>query len=106
MALTLSRRTSALKRLGKLGGAGRDRATRGRRCAGTTNDLRPRDRYSARNEAEWDRLIGALDAFEAIQTTSAHIRRALQVQRLLATQSQRGRKIQTCSWPQPQKNMT
>lgn len=31
--------------------------------------------------------------FDAIQTTSAHIRRALQVQRLLARQSQRGRKI-------------
>jgi predicted nucleic acid-binding protein len=49
--------------------------------------------YSARNAAEWDRLLGALDAFEPIDTTAAHVRRALQVQRLLAQRSQRGRKI-------------
>lgn len=46
--------------------------------------------YSARNGTEWDRLIQALDAFEPIETTSAHIRRAL---RLLAQRSQRGSKI-------------
>jgi predicted nucleic acid-binding protein len=49
--------------------------------------------YSARNADEWDRLIGALDAFELVETTAAHLRRALQVQRLLAERSQRGRKI-------------
>jgi predicted nucleic acid-binding protein len=49
--------------------------------------------YSARNEAEWDKLIGALDAFERVETTAAHINRALQVQQLLAQNSQRGRKI-------------
>lgn len=49
--------------------------------------------YSARNAHEWDRLIEALGAFEAIPTSSAHVRRALEVQRLLAQQSQRGRKI-------------
>ena len=49
--------------------------------------------YSARNAHEWDRLIEALSAFEAIPTSSAHVRRALEVQRLLAQQSQRGRKI-------------
>jgi predicted nucleic acid-binding protein len=49
--------------------------------------------YSARNAAEWDRLVGALDAFSWIETSSAHVRRSLQVQRLLATRSQRGRKI-------------
>ncbi|MEP9395139.1 PIN domain nuclease [Gordonia sp. VNK1] len=49
--------------------------------------------YSARNAAEWDLLVGALDAFEALETTAAHVNRALQVQRLLATRSQRGRKI-------------
>lgn len=49
--------------------------------------------YSARNAEEWDQLIEALDAFEAVQTTVAHVRRALQVQRLLAQRSQRGRKI-------------
>jgi predicted nucleic acid-binding protein len=49
--------------------------------------------YSARNAKEWDRLISALDAFELVETTAAHCRRALQVQRLLAARSQRGRKI-------------
>jgi predicted nucleic acid-binding protein len=49
--------------------------------------------YSARNAEEWDQLVGALDAFDARDTTAAHLRRALQVQRLLAQGSQRGRKI-------------
>jgi predicted nucleic acid-binding protein len=49
--------------------------------------------YSARNGEEWDRLIAALDALELVETTSAHVHRALQVQRLLAERSQRGRKI-------------
>ena len=49
--------------------------------------------YSARNAHEWDRLVGSLDAFELVETTADHVRRALQVQRLLAAQSQRGRKI-------------
>ena len=49
--------------------------------------------YSARNAAEWDDLVVALDSFEAVATSPTHIRRALQVQRLLAERSQRGRKI-------------
>ena len=49
--------------------------------------------YSARTAEEWDRLTSALDAFEAVDTTAAHVQRALQVQRLLAQRSQRGRKI-------------
>ncbi|HLJ08248.1 MAG TPA: PIN domain nuclease [Acidimicrobiia bacterium] len=49
--------------------------------------------YSARNAEEWDQLLGALDAFGPVETTAAHMRRALQVQRLLAQRSQRGRKI-------------
>ncbi|HTZ26477.1 MAG TPA: PIN domain nuclease [Streptosporangiaceae bacterium] len=49
--------------------------------------------YSARNAAEWDRLVTALDAFTAVETTAAHVARALEVQRLLAARSQRGRKI-------------
>ncbi len=49
--------------------------------------------YSARTAAEWDRLVGALDAFHPVETSAAHVRRALQVQRLLAQGSQRGRKI-------------
>lgn len=49
--------------------------------------------YSARNAEEWEQLVGALDAFDSIDTTAAHVHRALQVQRLLARRSQRGRKI-------------
>jgi predicted nucleic acid-binding protein len=49
--------------------------------------------FSARNDDEWDRLIAALDAFVFVETTAAHVRRALQVQRLLAAGQQRGRKI-------------
>ena len=49
--------------------------------------------YSARNAKEWDQLVGALDAFVEVDTSAAHLRRALQVQRLLAERSQRGRKI-------------
>lgn len=49
--------------------------------------------YSGRDDARWDRLVGALDAFEAVETTASHLRRALQVQRMLAARSQRGRKI-------------
>lgn len=35
----------------------------------------------------------ALDAFTAVETTTAHVARALEAQRLLAARSQRGRKI-------------
>jgi predicted nucleic acid-binding protein len=49
--------------------------------------------YAARNADEWDRLIGALDAFGAVETSAAHVARALQVQRLLAARSQRARKL-------------
>jgi predicted nucleic acid-binding protein len=49
--------------------------------------------YSARTAAEWDQLADALDAFELVETTADHVRRARQVQRLLASKHQRGRKI-------------
>jgi predicted nucleic acid-binding protein len=49
--------------------------------------------YSARNGREWDHLIGALDILTLIETTVDHVNRAKQVQRLLASKSQRGRKI-------------
>lgn len=44
----------------------------------------------ARNEKEWDLFITALDVFDSVDTTAAHVRRALQVQRLLAQRGQRG----------------
>ena len=49
--------------------------------------------YAARNADEWDRLVGALEAFDSVETTAAHVARALQVQRPLAVRSQRGRKL-------------
>lgn len=49
--------------------------------------------YSARSSDEWDSYLAALDAFDLVDTTAAHVQRALQVQRLLAARSQRGRKI-------------
>ena len=49
--------------------------------------------YSARNGREWDQLVGALDVFVAVDTTAAHVHRALQVQRLLAERSRRSGKI-------------
>jgi hypothetical protein len=49
--------------------------------------------YSARTAAEWDELVGALDVLLLVETTGAHLQRARQVQRLLAADSQRGRKI-------------
>jgi predicted nucleic acid-binding protein len=49
--------------------------------------------YSARNDAEWDRLAEALGVFELIETTAEHVVRARQVQRLLASKHQRGRKV-------------
>ena len=49
--------------------------------------------YSARNAAEWDHLMEALEAFELVETTADHLHRARQVQRLLAARRQRGRKV-------------
>lgn len=93
MALTHLADTSALKRLGSqtVRDAIEPLATAGVLARPTICDLEIG--YSARNATEWDRLIGALDAFEVIETTSGHVRRALEVQRRLAERSQRGRKI-------------
>ena len=49
--------------------------------------------YSARSAREWDSLADALDAFELVETTAEHMRRARQVQRQLAAKHQRGRKV-------------
>lgn len=49
--------------------------------------------FSARNADEWDRLTDALDAFELVETSAEHLRRARQTQRLLAARHQRGRKL-------------
>jgi predicted nucleic acid-binding protein len=49
--------------------------------------------FSARNAAEWDRLADAVEVFALLDTTVEHVRRAKQVQRLLAAKHQRGRKL-------------
>ena len=49
--------------------------------------------FSARNLREWTQLAAALAAFPLIETDATHLRRARQVQRLLASRGLRGRKI-------------
>ena len=49
--------------------------------------------FSARTAAEWDSWQEALSAFQLVETEAPHLQRARQVQRLLATGSQRGRKV-------------
>ena len=49
--------------------------------------------YGSRNAREWDQDMDDLSIFELVETTSEHVRRARQVQRLLASRSQRGRKV-------------
>lgn len=49
--------------------------------------------YSARSASEWDRLADALQTFELVETTELHVKRARQVQRMLASKHQRGRKV-------------
>lgn len=93
MALTFLADTSVLKRLGRpeVRQVVEPLAVSGQLARACVSDLEVG--YSARNVEEWDRLVGALHAFDLVGTSTAHLRRALQVQRLLAQASQRGRKI-------------
>lgn len=49
--------------------------------------------FSARNAREWDQLASSLSELRLVETTSEHIRRARQTQRLLAEEGLRGRKV-------------
>jgi predicted nucleic acid-binding protein len=91
--MTLLVDTSVIKRLGRtpLREAVEPLAAAGRLARAGISNLEVGD--SARNAEEWDSLMGALDAFGTVETTAGHIRRALQVQRMLAQRSQRDRKI-------------
>ena len=93
MALTHLVDTSVLTRLREpaIREAIEPRAERGELARAGISDLEIG--YSARSAAEWDELAEALDVFELIETTADHVRRARQVQRLLAAKHQRGRKI-------------
>jgi predicted nucleic acid-binding protein len=49
--------------------------------------------YGGRNAREWDNAQNDPSVFELVETVADHFRRARQVQRMLASRSQRGRKI-------------
>jgi predicted nucleic acid-binding protein len=49
--------------------------------------------YGSRNAREWDQDMDDLSVFTLVETTAEHVQRARQVQRLLASRSQRGRKV-------------
>lgn len=49
--------------------------------------------FSARNDAEWDQLIGALQVLTLVETSETHVARARQTQRLLSAKRLRGRKV-------------
>lgn len=93
MALTHLLDSSVLTRLhhDTIRDAVEPRAERGELARAGISDLEIG--YSARNAGEWDELEEALQAFELVETTADHLHRARQVQRLLATKHQRGRKV-------------
>lgn len=93
MAVTHLVDTSVLTRLDQkpIRTALEPRAARGELARAGISDLEIG--YSARSASQWDRLTEALEVFELIETTSDHLRRARQVQRLLAAKHQRGRKV-------------
>lgn len=49
--------------------------------------------YSARNSGEWHELNETINVFVSVEVQARHFSRALQVQKMLADRSQRGRKI-------------
>lgn len=93
MALTHLVDTSVLTRLDRpdVRDAIQPKAERGELARAGISDLEVG--YSARSAPEWDRLADALQLFDLVETTSEHVRRARQVQRLLASKHQRGRKV-------------
>jgi predicted nucleic acid-binding protein len=93
MALTHLVDTSVLTRLATPAVRARvePRAQRGELARAGISDLEVG--YSARSAAEWDRLAEALELFVLIETAADHLKRARQVQRLLAAKHQRGRKV-------------
>jgi len=49
--------------------------------------------FSAGSGADWDRLMAAVNAFQLVEIKPSHFARARQVQRLLAVQGLKGRKV-------------
>ena len=93
MALTFLADTSVIKRLGhtEVRAVVEPLASAGVLARPTICDLEVG--YSARTDKEWDEFAGALHVLATVETTASHVRRALQVQRLLAARRRRGRKI-------------
>lgn len=93
MALTHLVDTSVLTRLARpeVRTAIQPRVERGELVRAGISDLEVG--YSARSASAWDRLAGALGLFDLVETTTEHVHRAKQVQRLLASKDQRGRKV-------------
>ena len=93
MALSHLLDTSVLTRLrrSEVRGAIESRTQRGELARAGICDLELG--FSARSVAEWDETVEDLEAFELVETTAEHVRRARQVQRLLAARHQRGRKV-------------
>lgn len=77
------RAPSVAQRIEELDGAGLARTT--------MTDLEVG--FSARNAEEWDRLAVALGAFRRVEVDSHHFDRARQVQRRLAAEGLKGRKV-------------
>lgn len=93
MALTHLVDTSVLTRLARpeVRSVIQPRVERGDLARAAISDLEVG--YSARSASEWDRLAAALELFDLVETTAEHVRRAKQVQRLLAAKHQRRRKV-------------
>jgi len=93
LALTHLADTSVLTRLGEptVRAAVEPLAAVGRVGRSGISDLEVG--YAARTAREWDELQTALGAFDLVETEARHMKRARQVQRMLASRSQRGRKV-------------
>jgi predicted nucleic acid-binding protein len=93
VALTYLVDTSVLTRLGdsKVRTAIEPKALAGEVARASISDLEVG--FSARSGPEWDRLMRALEVFAVIDISADDIRRARQVQRILAVKHQRGRKV-------------
>ena len=93
MALTHLVDTSVLTRLDRPAIADRiiELATRGRLARCSLSDLELG--FSARNADEYDRIAASVAVFDVAALGERHVVRAGQVQRLLAANSERGRKI-------------
>lgn len=93
MALTHLADTSVLTRLNRPPIRETMRSLLAERSIGCCRLSRLELGHSARTAAEWDRLMGATSVFALLEVEPADLRRAGEVQRLLADAALRGRKV-------------